>query len=143
MSSKFRVDNWWVLVYTGGIKGDEIMKKLLIGILMGLLSLSVVGSDLTLFAQPDDRVPYFGVRGTHEFASTDIKLSIEWEVGSFVFIEPRPNRDLTFYIFQVSPQIQFNTIRNWKIGTSLFMQYRTNHLGHYVLQPEFFIKHEW
>ena len=142
MRAKVKVDNGWCWVYNGVVKGG-FMKTLLLCVLVGVLSLSVFGSDLMLFAQPDDRVPYFGVRGTYELSSTDIELSVGWEVGSFVFIEPRPNRDLTFYVFQASPQIQFNTVGNWWIGTSLFAQYRTNHPGHYVLQPEFFIRYEW
>ena len=143
MSSECRVDNGWVLWYTGGIKGVEIMKKLLIGVLIGLLSLSVVGGDFTLFVQPNDRVPYFGVRGLHELIYDRIEISAEWEISSFVFLEPRPFRDLDFYIFQIMPKLQFELPSRFSIGVSVFAQYRTNNPRHYVLQPEFFIEHEW
>jgi len=120
------------------------MKKMLgVLALVCAISISVLGSGLTAFIQPDAQVPYFGVRGLHEAIYDGIELSLEWEVGQFTFIEPRPLRDLPFYVIEFRPQVQLMFAHEWWFGMAVFNQMRTNHLGHYVFQPEFFIRHEW
>jgi len=108
-----------------------------------LFSVSAIGGSLTAFIQPDARVPYFGLRGTNEAIRNGVEFSVDWEVGQFTFIEPRPLRDLPFYIIQIQPQAQIMIANEWWFGVSVFNQYRTNHPGYYVCQPEVFIRHEW
>lgn len=107
-----------------------------------LFGVGAMAGSFTAFIQPDERVPYFGVRGLHEVIYDGIELALEWEVGRFTFIESRPLRDLPFYVFQIRPQLQV-MFGGWWVGVAVFNQYRTNHPGHIVFQPEFFIRCEW
>jgi len=108
-----------------------------------LFSVSVIGGSLTAFAQPDERVPYFGLRGFHEAIYHGVEFAIDWEIGNWLIVESGPGPDLPFYIFQIEPRAQIMISSEWWFGVSVFNQYRTNHPGHYVCQPEFFIRHEW
>jgi len=119
------------------------MKTLLAFALIVVLSLVVVGGSLTAFIQPDERAPYFGVRGSSECMLNGIDLSLGWEAGNWFILAAGPGPDLSFYVFEVRPQLQLDTFGGWKIGAAVFCQYRTNHPGHYVIQPEFYITHNW
>jgi len=129
--------------YNGPVRRRYEMKMIGVLALVCAISISVLGSSLTAFIQPDERAPYFGVRGLHEAIYDGIEFSLEWEVGQFTFIEPRPLRDLPFYVLEFRPQVQLMFAHEWWFGMAIFNQMRTNHLGHYVFQPEFFIRHEW
>jgi len=118
-------------------------RMILIAAMLVLFGIGASASSFTAFIQPDERVPYFGVRGFHEKICDGIEFSLMWEVGQFTFIEPRPLRDLPFYILEFRPQLQLMVGNEWWIGVAVFNQIRTNHPGHYVFQPEFFIRHEW
>lgn len=118
-------------------------KMLLVAAVLVLFGIGTFAGSLTAFIQPDERVPYFGVRGLHEAIYGGVELSLTWEVGQFTFIEPRPLRDLPFYVLEFRPQLQLMIAYEWWFGFAVFNQIRTNHPGHYVFQPEFFIRHEW
>ena len=136
--------------------------RLIAAAIIILLSVGVCANNVTIFFQPDARIqyfgargsynsiyqltgplPYFGARGVHEEIYDGIELSLEWEAGQFTFITPRSLRGFTFYDLKLRPRLQLMIASEWWAGISVFNQLCTNRLGHYVFQPEFFIRHEW